>query len=185
MKSPIALHTPFSGRQLGLLRAGDEVALSGDIFTARDQAHQRMAACLRKGRALPFAPAGQAIYYCGPTPAPAGAVIGSCGPTTSRRMDGVAPALLAAGLKAMIGKGDRSPAVYAAIRKYRAVYFVAYAGCGALISRHVRSSRVVAYPDLGPEAVRCLTVRGLPLLVAIDCRGTSIFTGKAYGKTAV
>jgi fumarate hydratase subunit beta len=169
--------TPLSRKVISTLTAGEMVLLSGTIYTARDQAHARIAEAIRTGRRLPFDLRGQAIYFCGPTKTPPGAVIGSCGPTTSRRMDAFSPALLKAGLSGMIGKGSRAPEVVGAIKKYHGVYFLAYAGCGALISRYVRSSRVVAYPALGPEAIYRLEVRDLPLIVGVDSAGRTIYAG--------
>jgi len=160
------------------LRCGDEVCVSGTIYTARDQAHRRLVATLAQNKRLPIDLKGEVIYYCGPTPARPGKVIGSCGPTTSIRMDGFTLPLLQAGLKGMIGKGGRSAAVVEAIRKYKAVYFLAYAGCGALLHEYVTQANVVAYRDLGPEAIFALTVSGLPLLVAVDSRGKDIFKRK-------
>ena len=151
------------------LKAGDEILFSGEIYTARDQAHKRL--CKKS----PIDLKGKIIYYCGPTKTPKGKVIGSCGPTTSSRMDSFTPTLLKAGLKGIIGKGNRSKEVVDAIRKYKAVYFLAYAGLGALISRHVKSNKLIAYPGLGPEAVCRLEVKDLPLIVGIDSSGRSVY----------
>lgn len=156
------------------LRAGDEILFTGTIYTARDQAHARLAALIKAGRKLPFELAGAVIYYCGPAGTPPGRVIGSCGPTTSRRMDGFTPLLLSRGLAATIGKGGRSPEVRAAIRRHKAVYFVTYAGCGALLAGNVVSKKACAFPELGPEAVYRLEVVDFPLIVAIDARGKAI-----------
>jgi fumarate hydratase subunit beta len=168
------LRTPIQESDVSILRAGDEVALSGIIYTARDQAHKRLVQC--KGK-LPFDIKGAAIYYCGPAKAPKGRAIGSCGPTTSSRMDAFTAQLLQKGLKAMIGKGRRSQGVISAIKKYKAVYFIAPAGCGALIAGYVRKAEPVAYGDLGPEQILRLEVNSLPLIVAVDSRG-----GCVYGK---
>ncbi|MBP7215918.1 MAG: fumarate hydratase C-terminal domain-containing protein [Candidatus Omnitrophica bacterium] len=157
------------------LKAGSVVLLSGTIYTARDQAHKRLVEALRNKRRLPIDLRGAILYYCGPTGTPRGKIIGSCGPTTSGRMDAFTPALLQAGLKGMIGKGNRNEDVLAAIRKYKAVYFLTYAGCGALLSRYVTKKTLVAYPDLGPEAMYQLTVKDFPLIVGIDARGWSIY----------
>ncbi len=157
------------------LKAGDEVFLSGIIYTARDQAHRRLAGAIRQGRKLPFDLKGRIIYYCGPTKTPKGKIIGSCGPTTSSRMDEFTPVLLKAGLKGMIGKGRRCEEVIKAIKKYKGVYFLTYAGCGALLAGYVKSSRPIAYEDLGPEAVYELKVKDFPLIVAIDAKGRSIY----------
>jgi fumarate hydratase subunit beta len=157
------------------LKAGEEVLLDGLIYTARDQAHKRLVETAKAGGRLPIELKGAFIYYCGPTATPPGKVIGSCGPTTSSRMDTFTPALLSRGLKAMIGKGARSKEVCAAIKKYKGVYFVTYAGCGALLSKCVRKRRVVAYGDLGPEAIYELEVRDFPLITAVDAKGRSIY----------
>ena len=169
------INTPLTDDSVKRLTAGEEVLLTGVIYTARDQAHKRLCELIAGGRKLPFDLKGQVVYYCGPTRTPKGKVIGSCGPTTSRRMDAFAPVLLASGLRGMIGKGGRSAAVRAGIKKHRGVYFLAYAGCGALVSRYVRKCRVVAFPELGPEAVRRLEVKDLPLIVGMDSRGKSVF----------
>ena len=158
------------------LCAGDSISLSGIIYTARDAAHKRMAEALKKGEPLPFDIRGQTIYYMGPTPARPGAVIGSCGPTTSGRMDAYTPALLAAGLAAMIGKGERSAEVRESIKKAKAVYFVTYGGAGALLAKTVRASEIVAYPELGAEAILRLEVEDFPVIVANDMRGGDLFS---------
>jgi len=149
--------------------------LTGAIFTARDQAHKRMAQALKKGRKPPLRLKGAVIYYCGPTQTPKGKVIGSCGPTTSSRMDEFTPLLLKKGLSGMIGKGRRAKEVIQAVRKYRAVYFLAYAGCGALGSKYIKKAKVFAYRDLGAEAIFKLEVKDLPLIVGIDARGESVY----------
>lgn len=161
-------------RSLKTLKAGEEVSLTGVIYTARDQAHARLAKIIASGGKLPFNLAGAIIYYCGPTETPAGSVIGSCGPTTSRRMDPFTPLLLDHGLTAMIGKGGRSPQVVASIRRHKAVYFVTYAGCGALLAGRVISKKLCAFPELGPEAVYRLEVKDFPLVTAIDGSGRLI-----------
>ena len=157
------------------LKAGDKIFFSGTIYTARDQAHQRLAQAIKKGQRLPLDLKGAIIYYCGPTKTPKGKVIGACGPTTSSRMDEFTPTLLKAGLKGMIGKGSRSQEVKGAIKKNKATYFLTYAGCGALLSKHVQKAKLIAYKDLGPEAIYKLEVKGFPLIVAIDSRGRSIY----------
>jgi len=167
--------TPLSRKVIDTLKAGDTVLLSGTIYTARDQAHARLAGAIKAGKKLPFDLAGQVIYFCGPTKAAPGAVIGSCGPTTSKRMDPFSPVLLKAGLAAMIGKGSRTAPVIEAIKKYRGVYFLAYAGCGALINQYVRSARVVAFASLGPEAIYRLEVEKFPLVVGADSAGGDIY----------
>jgi fumarate hydratase subunit beta len=167
--------TPLSSKVINTLKAGDELLLSGTIYTARDQAHARLVDAIKAGRKLPFDLAGQVIYFCGPTKTAPGAVIGSCGPTTSKRMDPFSPVLLKAGLAAMIGKGSRTAPVVEAIKKYRGVYFLAYAGCGALINQYVRASRVVAFAPLGPEAIYRLEVKNFPLIVGVDSAGGNIY----------
>lgn len=163
---------PLTHGEFECLRAGDEVLFSGEVFTARDQAHKKLTG--KKAR-LPFDIKGKIFYYCGPTGNRPGRVIGSCGPTTSRRMDAMTPALLKLGLKAMIGKGRRSEEVRQAIKRHKAVYFLATGGCGALLARKVKSSKVVCFPELGPEAIRCLEVEDFPLIVGIDSKGRDIF----------
>ena len=169
------INTPLDKRQTETLKAGGEVLLSGMIYSARDQAHKRLVEAIAKNKKTPIDLRGQIIYYCGPTKAPPGKMIGSCGPTTSSRMDDFTPLLLKAGLKGMIGKGSRSPEVIRAIKKYRAVYFSAYAGCGALLAKYIRKAVPVAYKDLGPEAIYKLEVVGFPLIVAIDSNGNNIY----------
>ena len=161
--------------EMRVLEAGDRILYSGFVYTARDQAHKRMVEALAYGKKLPFDVRGQMIYYCGPTKTPRGRVIGSCGPTTSSRMDTFTPALLQAGLIGMIGKGARSAEVVSAIKKHQALYFLTLAGCGALLSTLVKKAQVVAYKDLGPEAIYRLEVENFPLIVAIDSRGESIY----------
>ena len=169
------LHTPFTRDDLAGLSVGDTVLLSGTILTARDAAHKRLIALLDAGQPLPVSLAGQAIYYVGPCPAPPGQVIGSCGPTTSGRVDPYTPALLAQGLLGMIGKGQRSSAVIEAMREHGAVYFAATGGAGALIAQCVTAARVVAFEELGAEAIFELTVENFPLIVAIDAQGKNLY----------
>jgi fumarate hydratase subunit beta len=157
------------------LRAGDKVLLTGTLYTSRDAAHKRIVSTLEDGGALPFELEGQVIYYAGPCPPAPGKVIGSLGPTTSGRMDSYAPALMSAGLKGMVGKGQRSQEVKDAIRKHGAVYFVAIGGAGALLSRTVTEAEVVAYPELGPEAVYRLSVVDFPAVVGIDVLGNDVY----------
>ncbi|MDR0905151.1 MAG: Fe-S-containing hydro-lyase [Oscillospiraceae bacterium] len=157
------------------LRAGDSVALSGAIYTARDAAHARLCELLDSGEPLPFELAGATIYYAGPAPASPGRVIGSVGPTTSYRMDAFAPRLLRLGQLGMVGKGERSAEVADAIREVGAVYLAAAGGAGALLSECVKSAEIVAFPDLGAEAVRRLIVENFPCVVAIDCNGGNIY----------
>jgi fumarate hydratase subunit beta len=161
--------------KLNKLKAGNEILLSGVMYTARDQAHKRLIETLARGRKPPINLKGKIIYYCGPTRTPKGKVIGSCGPTTSSRMDEFTPALLKAGISGMIGKGERCGQVRQAIKKYKGVYFLTHAGCGALLSQFVTSKTLVAYKDLGPEAIYQLTVKDFPLIVAIDTKGRSIY----------
>ena len=158
-----------------MLRAGEELLLSGTVYTARDAAHKRMAALLAANKPLPFPLDGAAIYYAGPTPARVGAVCGSFGPTTSGRMDAFAPALYDLGLGATIGKGNRSAAVVDAIRRNRAVYLVAIGGAGAIAARHITSLEEIAFPELGCESVKRMTVKDLPLTVAIDSAGGNLY----------
>lgn len=157
------------------LRAGDRVLLSGTVYTARDAAHKRIFALLDEGGALPFPLDGAVIYYAGPTPAQQGLAVGSCGPTTSGRMDPFAPRLLDLGLRAMIGKGERSPEVVDAIKRNGAVYFAAVGGAGALIAQRVEDAAVIAFDDLGCESVKRMEVRDLPLTVAIDTQGNDLY----------
>jgi len=157
------------------LRAGDKILYTGKLYTARDQAHKRLVDAIKKDKKLPIDLKSAVIYYCGPTNTPKDKVIGSCGPTTSSRMDSFTPLLLKNGLKAMIGKGGRSKDVIAALKKYRAVYFLTYAGCGALLANYVKNKKLICYPDLGPEAIYELTVKDFPLIVGIDSKGRSIY----------
>ena len=158
-----------------MLRAGEELLLSGTVYTARDAAHKRMAALLAANKPLPFPLDDAAIYYAGPTPARVGAVCGSFGPTTSGRMDAFAPALYDLGLGATIGKGNRSAAVVDAIRRNRAVYLVAIGGAGAIAARHITSLEEIAFPELGCESVKRLTFCDFPLVVGIDCAGNNVY----------
>ena len=166
---------PLEKSTIKVLNMGEQVLLSGVIYTARDQAHRRLAEAIKKKEKLPLDLKGQIIYYCGPTKTPKGKAIGACGPTTSSRMDEFTPALLRAGLKGMIGKGRRAKEVTAAIKKYGGVYFLTYAGCGALLAKYVKKASRVAYKDLGPEAIFKLEVRDFPLIVGVDSRGRSIY----------
>lgn len=158
------------------LKIGEQVLLSGVVYTARDQAHKRLVGAIKNGKRLPIDLKGAIIYYCGPTKAPKGKAIGSAGPTTSSRMDIFTPVLLKAGLKGMIGKGRRSPEVIKAIKKYKAIYFLAIGGAGALLSQHIEEAWPVAYYDLGPEAIYKLIVKDFPVIVGIDCKGNDIYT---------
>ncbi len=149
--------------------------ISGVVYTARDAAHQRLVQALDRGEKLPFDPRGQTLYYVGPTPAQPGRVIGSAGPTTSSRMDRYTPPLLAAGIRAMIGKGSRSPEVRKAIAGHRAVYLAATGGAGALLGNTIKKAEVIAYPELGTEAVRRLEVKDLPAVVVNDIHGADLY----------
>lgn len=157
------------------LRAGDRILLSGTVYTARDAAHKRLMALLADGAPLPFDLQDAVIYYSGATPAPEGLPIGSCGPTTSGRMDPFAPTLHDKGVVATIGKGERSPSVIEAIARNGAVYLCAVGGAGALAAKCVTACEVIAFEDLGCEAVKRLTIKELPLIVAIDCHGGNLF----------
>jgi len=175
MTSPRKIELPLTREIAGDLRAGEYVLLSGTIYTARDAAHKRLVEALEKGEALPFPPEGATIYYTGPTPAPPGAVIGSAGPTTAYRMDPYVEPLLKAGVLGMIGKGARKGDVPELIKKYKAVYFAAPGGCGALLGKSIKECEIIAYPDLGTEAVRKLKVVDFPAFVAQDSFGNSIY----------
>ena len=166
------------------LRAGDYVYITGTLYTARDAAHKRMYEALAAGEPLPIDMKNNMIYYMGPSPAREGRVIGSAGPTTASRMDKYAPAFLDLGLKGMIGKGKRSQAVIDGIVKNKAVYFAAVGGAGALLSKRITASRVVAYEDLGTEAIRELRVENFPVIVVIDTKGNNLYetAAKAYQK---
>ena len=166
---------PLTKESVSSLRAGDSVLLSGTVYTARDAAHKRLIALLEQGKPLPFPIEGQTLYYVGPSPTPPGLPIGSAGPTTSYRMDSYTPALLDRGLTGMIGKGLRSAEVIASMRKNGAVYFGAVGGAAALISRSIVRAELIAFPDLGTEAVRRLTVAGFPAVVLIDALGNSLY----------
>ncbi len=176
-EQPVALTTPLSEQEVKALHAGQRVLISGVIYTARDAAHKRMTDALAAGEELPFDVRGQVIYYVGPTPTPPGRVIGSAGPTTAGRMDRYTPALLARGLRGMIGKGPRSEEVKEALRRYGAAYFGAIGGAGALLSRCIVSAEVIAYEDLGAEAVRRLVVEEFPAVVINDCHGGDAYLG--------
>jgi fumarate hydratase subunit beta len=171
---------PLTDEIVEKLRAGDDVHITGVIYTARDAAHRRMIEALETGQPLPFDVRGQVIYYVGPTPPKPGQVIGSAGPTTAMRLDRYTPALLAAGLKGIIGKGGRGPAVRQALQEHKAVYFIAVGGAGALLSRHIKKAEVVAYEDLGTEAIRRLVVENFPVIVCNDIHGNDLLEqGKA------
>jgi len=166
---------PFNEETIKNLFAGEQILLSGEIYTCRDAAHKRMMGLLDEGKPLPFDICGQAVFYAGPCPTPPGRAIGSVGPTTSQRMDAYAPRLIQEGLRVMIGKGERSNPVIEAIRKYSGVYLTAVGGTGALLSLCVERADLIAFGDLGTEAVYRLTVRDMPLIVAVDCEDGNIF----------
>ncbi len=169
------IRVPFGHEEVKKLRCGDRVYITGEIYTARDAAHKRMIESLERGEQLPIEIKNSIIYYAGPAPAKPGRIIGSCGPTTSCRMDAYAPKLIELGLSGMIGKGERSGEVIDAMKEYGSVYFGAIGGAGALIAECVKKSEVVAYEDLGTEAIRRLTVEKFPVVVAIDSFGNSLY----------
>ncbi len=169
------VNVPLDGETARSLRAGDYVFLTGTIYTARDAAHKRMKEALERGENLPFEMQNNVIYYMGPSPARPGRPIGSAGPTTASRMDVYAPELLDLGLKGMIGKGKRSQAVKDAVIRNGAVYFAAVGGAGALLSRSIVASEVIAYDDLGTEAVRKLQVENFPVIVVMDAAGNNLY----------
>lgn len=173
------LHTPLSREDARALRCGESCLITGTIYTARDAAHKRLCELAAKGKPLPFDIEGAIIYFVGPTPAKPGQVIGSAGPTTSYRMDAYSPALIALGQTGMIGKGKRGEAVVEAMRRYGAVYLGAIGGLGALLGKCVKKAEVIAYPDLGAEAVRRLEVENFPVVVVIDSEGNNLYeTGR-------
>ena len=170
----IKITVPLIDRELKKLKAGDEVLITGTLYLARDAAHQRLVELIKKKKPLPFDPKGQIVFYAGPSPAKPGSAIGAIGPTSSYRMDDYTIPLLKKGLKGIIGKGDRAPFIYQAMKKHKAVYFVAIGGVAALLSKKVMSSCVIAYEDLGAEAIRRIEVRDFPIIVAQDVKGKNI-----------
>ena len=171
---------PLTEELARTLKAGDTVLLTGEIYTSRDAGHKRMCETLAKGEKLPFDPENATIYYVGPTPAKPGQVIGSAGPTTSGRMDAYAPTMMSVGARGMIGKGARLPEVIEAMKKYSGVYFGAIGGAGALLAKQIKKCELVAYEDLGAEALRRLYVEDMPLVVIIDSEGNNLYeTGRA------
>jgi fumarate hydratase subunit beta len=177
---PKKIKLPLTDDVIKDLKSGDDILLSGVLYVARDAAHKKMVEALEQGKPLPFDIKGQTIYYMGPAPAKPGQVIGSAGPTTSGRMDTYAPKLMAVGLKGMIGKGNRAQPVKDAMRQYKAVYFAAIGGAGALISKSIKKAEVVAYDELGAEALRRLEVEGFPATVINDIYGGDLYAeGKA------
>ncbi|NQT05282.1 MAG: Fe-S-containing hydro-lyase [Dehalococcoidia bacterium] len=171
----VHITTPLDRKIIKELTAGTSVLISGIIYTVRDAAHKRLIEALKRKEELPFILKGQTIYYAGPSPARPGRTIGSAGPTTSGRMDVYTPRMLSVGVKAMIGKGSRSMEAREAMQKYKAVYFVATGGAGALLAQTIKKATVVAYEDLGPEAIRMLTVDNFPAIVANDIYGNDLF----------
>jgi fumarate hydratase subunit beta len=181
----IKLTTPLTDDVVEKLNIGDKVLITGKIYTARDLAHKRLIDLVEKGEELPFDIKGAVIYYVGPSPTPPGKAIGSAGPTTSYRMDAYSPALLELGLKAMIGKGMRSQEVKDAIVKHKGAYLASTGGAAALIARAITQAEVIAYDDLGPEAIRELTVEDFPAVVINDCKGGDLYEEgrKKYERT--
>ena len=175
MTTPRKIITPLTEEVIASLRAGDMVLLSGEVYTARDVAHMRLYEALTKGEALPIDLPNAVLFYAAPTPTPPGKVVGSIGPTTSYRMDFFTPKLIENGLRVMIGKGMRSPDVVATLKKFGAVYFGAIGGIAALMSQCVKKMELVAYEDLGPEAIRKLTIVDLPLVVINDSQGNDLY----------
>jgi fumarate hydratase subunit beta len=175
MAAPIKIQPPLMDDIIEKLKAGDRVIISGVIYTARDMAHKYMVEGHKKGEPLPFDVKGQILYYTGPTPAPPGKPIGSAGPTTSYRLDKYTPYLIERGLKGMIGKGPRGQEVKDAIKKHKAVYFAAIGGAGALISKTIRKADVIAYPELGTEAIMKLEVEDFPAVVVNDVHGADLY----------
>ena len=176
----VHITTPLTRDKVRELKAGDSCLISGVIYTARDAAHKRLCELVAQGKELPMDVKDNIIYFVGPTPAKPGQAIGSAGPTTSYRMDAYSPILIEQGLTGMIGKGKRGPEVVDAMKKYGAVYFGAIGGCGALLSECIKEAEIVAYEDLGAEAIRRLVVKDFPVVVIIDSEGNNLYeTGKA------
>lgn len=184
MEEAIRLTTPLKAEDVDKLRIGDRVLLDGVIYTARDAAHKRLIQLIEAGDPMPFELQGQVIYYVGPSPAKPGQPVGAAGPTTSYRMDAYAPTLIERGLKGMIGKGKRNQAVRDAMQQHTAVYFAAIGGAGALMAKSILSAEVIAYPELGPEAIRKLEVKNFPVIVANDAHGGDLYEegAKAYAR---
>jgi fumarate hydratase subunit beta len=179
------IRTPLTDEVVESLRVGDEVVITGVVYQARDAAHKRLVELLETGETMPFNLQGAIVYYMGPSPAKPGKVIGSAGPTTSGRMDAYAPKLMAKGLKGMIGKGLRASEVKEAMQRHKAVYFAATGGAGALLAQRIVANEVIAWPELGAEAVARLEVRGFPAIVVNDCRGGDLYADgrERYAKT--
>ncbi|WP_088189260.1 MULTISPECIES: Fe-S-containing hydro-lyase [unclassified Desulfosporosinus] len=184
MTEVVRIETPLTHEKAAQLKSGDNVLLSGVIYTGRDAAHKKMVEALARGEELPFNVKDQIIFFVGPTPPKPGQVIGSAGPTTSYRMDAYSPTLIERGLTGMIGKGLRSAEVVDAMKRYGAVYFGAIGGLGALLAKRIVAAEVIAYPELGPEAVRRLEVKDFPVMVIIDQEGNNLYEiGKAKYRT--
>ena len=176
----ISITTPLTREKVRGLKSGDSVLLSGVIYTARDAAHKRLCELVEAGKELPMDVKDSIIYFVGPTPAKPGQAIGSAGPTTSYRMDAYSPTMIQQGLTGMIGKGKRGPEVISAMKEYGAVYFGAIGGCGALLSKCIKKAEIIAYEDLGAEAIRRLEVEDFPAIVIIDSEGNNLYeTGRA------
>jgi fumarate hydratase subunit beta len=173
--TPKIIKPPLTDDVVRSLKAGDEVLISGTIYTARDIAHKRLCEALAEGQSLPFSLKGAIIYFCGPTPTPPGRPIGAAGPTTSSRMDPFSPMLIAAGLKAMLGKGYRNKEVRDALKKHCAVHLSTLGGAGALLAKHVVAAEIIAYEDLGTEAIRRLEVVDFPAIIAYDSFGSTVY----------
>lgn len=171
----VSITTPFTREQARKLKSGDSCLISGVIYTARDAAHKRLCELIEQGKKLPFELENSVIYFVGPTPAKPGQIIGSAGPTTSYRMDAYSPILIAGGQTGMIGKGKRGPEVIEAMKSYGAVYFGAVGGCGALLSKCIKKSEMIAYEDLGAEAICRLEVEDFPAIVIIDSEGNNLY----------
>jgi fumarate hydratase subunit beta len=186
MAKTVKLTPPLTDQDVLQLTIGDMVLISGVIYTARDAAHKRLVDMLATGAPLPMDLQGQIMYYVGPSPAPPGRVIGAAGPTTSYRMDSYTPTLIRLGLKAMIGKGKRSAEVIEAMKEHKAVYLGATGGAGALISQRIKAAEVIAFPELGPEAVHRLVVENFPTIVINDCQGRDLYEQgvRKYRRTA-
>ncbi|MBN9493549.1 fumarate hydratase C-terminal domain-containing protein [bacterium] len=185
MSDSTPVTTPLTDEVIDRLTIGTHVAFTGVIYTARDAAHKRLIELMKRGEKLPVDLRGQVIYYVGPTPPRPGAVIGSAGPTTSMRIDPYTKPILELGVKGIIGKGGRGPAVRAAIKEHHAVYCIAVGGTGALLNRHIKSAEVVAFEDLGTEAIRRLEVEGFPAIVVNDCKGGDLLeSGKQQYRTS-
>jgi len=175
MSEVIKITTPLSDEVVDSLKSGDQVSIKGILYTARDAAHKRLIDLLDHGDELPFDIKGQIIYYVGPTPAKPGAIIGSAGPTTSYRMDPYAPRLMEVGMKGMIGKGNRTQSVIDAMVKYKSIYFAAIGGAGALVARSIKKVEIIAYEDLGPEAIRKMEVEDFQAVVVNDTYGNDVY----------